>query len=158
VPDETDFQDLFRASYRRLVAQLFLVTTDKSEAEDMVQEAFTRLWMGWDKLHGYDNLEAWVRRVAMNAAISHWRRHSRSTQLDAAAYGVDSEQSMIDLILVLKELPTRYRQALVLYEVVGLSVEEVATEMSTKVGTVKSLLSRGRTALAQLWRNEGAAT
>ena len=129
-PDETEFQDIFRASYRRLVAQLFLVTTDMAEAEDVVQEAFTRLWMGWDKLQGYDNLEAWVRRVAMNAAISHWRRHSRSTKLDAAAYGVDSEQSMIDLMLVLKKLPTRYRQALVLYEVVGLSVDELTTRVS----------------------------
>jgi DNA-directed RNA polymerase specialized sigma24 family protein len=53
-----------------------------------------------------------------------------STKLDAAAYGVDSEQSMIDLTLVLKKLPTRYRQALVLYEVVGLSVDELTTRVS----------------------------
>lgn len=152
MPDDTQFEDLYRSSYARLVAQLYVVTTDRVEAEEVVQEAFARLWAHWGRLREYDNCEAWVRRVAMNTAISRWRRHSRVKNDDFEGHFIDAEVAMVDLALVLRDLPIRYRQALLLYEVVGLSVDEVAAELSTKAGTVKSWLSRGRAALGVLWQ------
>jgi RNA polymerase sigma-70 factor (ECF subfamily) len=73
-PGDRAFEQVYRSSYSTLVGQLFLLTTNRAEAEDVVQEAFARLWGRCRELRGYDNHEAWVRRVAMNLAISRWRR------------------------------------------------------------------------------------
>lgn len=159
LPGEVAFEQVYRSCYARLVGQLFLVTTDHAEAEEAVQEAFTRLWAKWPKLQHYDNPEAWTRRVALNIAVSRWRRGRRSVQLPAAddlaaRPGLESS----DLVVALQALPVKQRQALVLHHVAGLPVAEVAAEMSAPPGTVKSWLSRGRAALARLVQDKEATS
>ncbi len=159
LPGEAAFEQVYRSCYARLVGQLFLVTTDRAEAEEAVQEAFTRLWAKWPELQDYDNPEAWTRQVAINIAISRWRRHRRNIQLYAAGDMTtlpDSDSG--DLVAALRALPAKQRRALVLHYVAGLSVAEVAVEMSARPGTVKSWLSRGRAALARLVQNKEAST
>ena len=159
LPGEVAFEQVYRSCYARLVGQLFLVTTDHAEAEEAVQEAFTRLWAQWPKLRHYDNPEAWTRRVALNIAASRWRRRTRGVQLSAAhdlAAGPGPEGS--DLVVALRALPVKQRQALVLHHVAGLQVAEVAAEMSARPGTVKSWLSRGRAALARLVQDKEATS
>src|ERR1700690_1795204 len=73
----TNFTDLYAASFARLVGQVTVVTADREAAEDAVQEAFGRLWKRWESLRFYDQPEAWVRHVAINVAISGWRRLRR---------------------------------------------------------------------------------
>ena len=69
-----EFTELYASSFARLVGQVTVVTADREAAEDAVQEAFGRLWKRWESLSAYDRPEAWVRRVAINVAISRWRR------------------------------------------------------------------------------------
>jgi RNA polymerase sigma-70 factor (ECF subfamily) len=147
--DEVTFESIYRASYPRLVGQLFVVTVSRADAEEVVQEAFSRLWARWSQVRGYDNIESWVRRVALNLAIGRWRRTWRNEPfVDSASSRDDPAGSEVAVLTALGKLPPEQRAALLLHHVVGLSVEEVANEMSTKVGTVKSWLSRGRVALA----------
>ena len=61
-PGGGGFEAVYRASYPRLVGQLYVVTTSRAEAEEVVQEAFARLWARWDQVSGYENIEAWVVR------------------------------------------------------------------------------------------------
>lgn len=146
--DNRMFEEIYRGSYSLLVGQLFLVTTSRAEAEEVVQEAFARLWGRWSLLKDYENIESWVRRVAMNYAIDRWRRSMRHDQLPENMFGNDDPAgSNITVVMGLRRLPIKQRSALFLHHVVGLSVEEVANEMSTKSGTVKSWLSRGRVTL-----------
>jgi DNA-directed RNA polymerase specialized sigma24 family protein len=56
------------SSYRRLLGQLFAVTGDLAEAENLLQEAYARAFVRWSRVGGYDLPEAWVRRVALNLA------------------------------------------------------------------------------------------
>jgi hypothetical protein len=53
------FEGVYRASYPKLVGQLYVVTTSRAEAEEVVQEAFARLWARWDQVGGYEKIEAW---------------------------------------------------------------------------------------------------
>jgi RNA polymerase sigma-70 factor, ECF subfamily len=154
---EDDFERCFKASYRRLVGELTVVTTSQAEAEEVVQEAFGRLWRAWAQVCAYDNVEAWVRRVAINVAIDRWRRDTRLGRLDEAARTTvdDPADSALAVLSELRRLSTDQRVALLLHHVVGLSVDEVATEMSTRPGTVKSWLSRGRAALERLLEERG---
>src|SRR5918996_1464933 len=72
-----DFDRFYAAAFARLVGQLALVTGDRHEAEDVVQEAMARAAPRWARLRAYDAPEAWVRRVAFNLAVSGRRRARR---------------------------------------------------------------------------------
>jgi RNA polymerase sigma-70 factor (ECF subfamily) len=143
----TSFEAIYRDSYSRLVGQLTMVTTSRVEAEDVVQEAFSRLWERWSGVQGYDNVETWVRRVALNSAIGRWRRLRRHVALADAPSLDDPTGSDVAVLLALRRLPPTQRAALFLHHLVGLSVDDVAVELSAKTGTVKSWLHRGRASL-----------
>ncbi len=146
------FDDLFRSTYSRLVGQLFAITTNRSEAEEAIQEAFARLWSNWEQLKAYDNLEAWVRRVAINVAVTRWRSQAKLARLGVEDLASKCEVSALQVILVqgLRQLRTAHRKALVLHYIAGLTVEEIAVELSTSPSTIKSWLSRGRSKLKSL--------
>jgi RNA polymerase sigma-70 factor (ECF subfamily) len=145
----TTFTDLYASSFARLVGQVAVVTADRGAAEEAVQEAFGRLWKRWEVLSGYENPEAWVRHVAVNLAISRWRRIRRLRPLGdmVRAAREDDPVTRHDVQEALAALPVRQRHALLLHYVLGLPVSEVAREMSAPEGTVKSWLFRGRQAL-----------
>jgi RNA polymerase sigma-70 factor (ECF subfamily) len=152
VPTDDEFEDFYAAAYGRLVAQLALVTGDRSDAEDVVQEAMLRAMQRWSRIRRYDVPEAWVRRVAMNLAVNRFRRARRKLAVlarllpDAAPAELDDEQLQLDEALA--KLPLRYRRVLVLCYVAGLSVDEAAAELRLSRNTVKTQLARGRSALA----------
>lgn len=66
-----------QAAYARLVGQLFSVTGSLEQAEDVVQEAFIRALDRWPRIQAYDVPVLWVRRVAINLAVSEIRRLRR---------------------------------------------------------------------------------
>jgi RNA polymerase sigma-70 factor (ECF subfamily) len=102
-------------------------------------------------MQGYDNVEAWVRRVALNVAIGRWRRFRRHVTFTDGPSLDDPTGSEVAVLLALRQLPPPQRAALLLHHLVGLSVDDVAVELSAKTGTVKSWLHRGRASLeAQL--------
>jgi RNA polymerase sigma-70 factor, ECF subfamily len=148
-----EFEELYTSTFGRLVGQLFLVTGDLHEAEEVVQEAFTRAAGRWHRLRDYDQPELWVRRVAINLATDGRRRRRRLAvlaQLDAEAAAVVPPISVDGLAVAaaLATLPRRQRQVVVLHYLLDLPVREVASQLSMPVGTVKSRLARARSALA----------
>jgi RNA polymerase sigma-70 factor (ECF subfamily) len=74
------FEEFYGGAVGRLVGQLFPVTGDLHEAEEVVQEAFTRAAARWSRLRDYDVPEAWVRRVAMNLAADRARTVRRQAR------------------------------------------------------------------------------
>src|SRR5215207_8126692 len=148
------FEAFYAATFGRLLGQLYPVTGDVHEAEDVVQEAFARAAVRWSRLRDYDVPEAWVRRVAMNLAAERARRLRRRARAILRAgpppHAPQVSIEALDLLAALRTLPIRQRQALVLHHLVGMPVEEVARTLSLPSGTVKSSLARGRRALAVL--------
>ena len=116
--DTNGFEEFYTATVGRLLGQLFPVTGDLHEAEEVVQEAFARASTRWARLRDYDVPEAWVRRVAMNlAADRHRRRHRQLAALQrdrppASVPPVSVEA--LALAHALATLPIRQRQAIVL--------------------------------------------
>ena len=74
------FEEFYTGAISRLLGQLFLVTGDLHEAEEVVQEAFARASVRWSWLRDYNAPEAWVRRVAMNLAADHARKLRRQAR------------------------------------------------------------------------------
>ena len=156
-----DFEGFYRANYARLVGQMVAVVGDVHEAEDVVQEAFARASLHWPRVRGYHAPEAWVRRVALNYALSGLRRAryrrravERLARRDEAVPAATAE--VVDMVAALRRLPPRQREVLVLYYVVELPVEEIGRQLRLPVGTVKSRLARGRTALARQLGPDGS--
>ena len=153
--DTEGFEEFYTATVGRLLGQLYPVTGDLHEAEEIVQEAYARASTRWARLRDYDLPEAWVRRVAMNLATDRGRRLQRQARalLRAGPPATVPPASVEALALAealraLRALPVRQRQAIVLHHLVDLPVEEVAATLGARTGTVKSWLARGRRALA----------
>lgn len=156
--DAADFDEFYLASRDRLVLQVAALTGDPAEALDHVHEAFVQAWRRWEQIKDYDDPQAWVRRVAHNRAISRWRRARRSIlRADAGADRLVLDPEQHEVIAALQGLAPRQREAIVLHHLAGYPVEQVAQRMDTPVGTVKSLLSRGRNRLAELLREQERA-
>lgn len=155
VSEDGDFDRFYRGARDRLVMQIAALTGDVAEAQDHVQEGFARAWARWDRVSRYEDPEGWVRRAAYHRAVSAWRRARRL--LPRAEVHEDSAQfdpDQLPVIDALKKLSAGERQALVLQALVGLSVADIAAELSAPPGTVKSWLSRGRARLARELRAE----
>ncbi|MBD3944910.1 sigma-70 family RNA polymerase sigma factor [Nocardioides ganghwensis] len=149
--EPASLRDVFDASYRRLVVQLFGVTGSMDEAEDLVQEAFARAAAAGRRFARVDNPEAWLRRTAINAHRSRWRkmRNGRRAQERILPprdpVGLEDHLEIID---ALRALPEPQRHVIALHYLADLPVEEIADELGVPPGTVRSRLSRGREALA----------
>ena len=152
--DSGDFDVFFAATAARLQGQLYLLTGDREEARDCVQEAFERAWLRWPEVSALAAPEAWVRTVARRLAVSRWRRarHSAAAWLHrhhASETSGPPSEDHIELVRALQHLPNAQREAHVLHHLCDLDVAAVADETGTNINTVKSRLARGRAALAE---------
>ena len=146
------FEEFYTGAVGRLLGQLFLVTGDLHEAEEVVQEAFARASVRWSWLRDYNAPEAWVRRVALNLATDRARRGRRRLaalrRLGPPAPTPPPQVEDLALLEALRGLSIGQRQVLVLHYLVGMPVQEVARTLGVPSGTVKVRLARGRSALA----------
>lgn len=150
-----DFDEFYSCSAARLIRHGYALTGDMTEAQDIAQEAFARAWQRWAMVRACDSPEAWVRRVATNLAASRWRR----IRVARAAAARTAEQhtpevstDTVALVNGLRTLPERQRTVLVLHYMCDLTIDQIAAELGCPAGSVKSWLSRGRTALAEAVR------
>lgn len=148
--------DAYRAHYRKLVGQLYALTRDLAEAQDVVHEAYARALARPARFLAVQDPEAWLRTVAMNVARTRYRRRWILDRLLLAGRVDRPEQTVPDLspdrvvlVAALRRLPRRTREAIVLHHLADLPVDEVAVALGVSAGTVKSRLSRGRAALAR---------
>ncbi|HTU40044.1 MAG TPA: SigE family RNA polymerase sigma factor [Acidimicrobiales bacterium] len=140
---EVAFADLYRLAYR--VA--YRILGDRSDAEDVAQEALARATIRWAKLH--DRPEGWVSRVASNLAVDRYRRRRREPTIPTGPLGIVDERSVerSDLVTALRRLPRRQREVVVLRYLADLSEADVADALGCSVGSVKTHASRGLAAL-----------
>ncbi|HTR70447.1 MAG TPA: SigE family RNA polymerase sigma factor [Mycobacteriales bacterium] len=141
-------RDAYRVAYRLL--------GDRSEAEDVAQEACARTYARWSSVR--DHAEPWCIRVASNLALDHLRARTRAikrnerlraneTTPTAPGSAVDHR---LDLYAALEGLPRRQREAVVLRYLSDLSEAQTADLMGCSVGSVKTHASRGLAALKEV--------
>jgi RNA polymerase sigma-70 factor (ECF subfamily) len=152
---ELEFDSFYAVTRPRLLHQLTIVTLDREQAADALQEAYVRAWQRWDRLVLYDDPEAWVRTVAYRRCVSHWRRLATARRAAPEVAVAESTPAVAtaEVVAVRQALATLsqdHRAVLVLHELCDLSVEEIAHTLHVPRGTVKSRLARGRAALAAL--------
>ncbi|MEU4472154.1 SigE family RNA polymerase sigma factor [Micromonospora sp. NPDC023888] len=153
---ELVFDDFYHAHFRGLVVQLTAYTGDRGQAQDLVQEAFCRAYARWDRIAGYEDPVAWVRKVAWNLGHNRWRRlRTAQTWLlrQRETHVPEPSPDRVALTAALATLPPKQRRAVVLHYLADLTVAEIAAQEQVAEGTVKSWLHRGRATLAAQLRD-----
>jgi len=151
--DTQQIRDLYASSYRQLVVQMYAMTCDLGEAQDVVQEAFAKALAAPRQFAFKTNPEAWLRTVAVNLLRSRWRRqrtlHRILRQPEIRPDTVPgASPDHVALVTALRDLPEGQRATIALHYFADLPIADVADTLGVSVGTVKSRLSRGRQALA----------
>ena len=151
--DSASFDGFYDATRGHLLRQLTAMTADPELAADCLQDAYERAWQRWPRVGSLDDPQSWVRTVAWRAAVSQFRRRAVARRLAPALRrqlddGPPRLEEAWDVQTALRAMNPERRRALVLYEMGGLSVEQVAAETNVPLGTVKSRLARGRAELA----------
>jgi RNA polymerase sigma-70 factor (sigma-E family) len=162
---ELEFAVFVRAHTTGLLRTAYLLTGSAAAAEDLVQDTFVRLYPKWGRVQEADAPVAYVRRSMTNNFLNEKRRASsrdlttdsvpdRVADYDAYAQLIDRDQVQV----LLARLPERQRAALVLRYFSDLPDDEIATALDCRVGTVRSLISRGLAALREHGIGDGPTT
>lgn len=143
--DETaspsSFDVFYRAHYAWAVNVAYLLTDDRGVAEDLVQDAFSRMHSRFADL---DNPGAFLRVCVVNASRSwHRRRRREDRRLQSTAQPSPPVLDARELLDALDRLPHRQKAVLVLRYYADLTEAEIAEALDCRPGTVKSLAARG---------------
>lgn len=147
------FEEFFRAEYAALVRLMVGTTGRVGVAEELAQDALLAAHRRWSTVRSLDRPELWVRRVAINRAISRHRRVLAEVaaltrvRADTAAAGSDVEPDD-DLWRAVRALPRRQAAAIVLSAVSGFTLAEIGEVLGCSAETARTHLRRARERLA----------
>ncbi|HVR33095.1 MAG TPA: sigma-70 family RNA polymerase sigma factor [Acidimicrobiia bacterium] len=144
------FESFFAREYRPVLALAFVLTGDRTAAEDLAQEAFLAAFREWPSI---SSPGSWVRATVSNRAMSWWRRTyaarraiTRLTGSEPAVWEMPEDtEGFWDEV---RRLPRRQAQTISLYYLEDRSADEIGALLGCEPSTVRIHLSRGRRALA----------
>ena len=147
------FEELFLDVHDRLYRALYFITGSSADAEELMQDAFLKLWERWDRLDTIEDPVAYLFRVALNGVRMRARRARVAARRILPAAGTrdpfDDVDLRDDVRRMLRGIPPRQRTAIVLTEIFGYSSEQAARIMGIQPTTVRVLASQGRAALRE---------
>ena len=169
--DTEAFERLVETYENKIYTLALRMSGSPDDAGDIAQEAFLAAWRGLPSFRGEANFATWLYRLASNAAIDYLRRQRKQRgelSLDDEELGLDAvdagpgpqdaaegEEVRSAVAAGLGALSEGHRQVLVLRELQGLSYEEIAAVLAVDLGTVKSRISRARSALRKILLESG---
>jgi RNA polymerase sigma-70 factor (sigma-E family) len=160
-PDQ-EFLDFVKSRAAPLHRMAYLLCGDWHLADDLVQETLAKSFRHWHRVQRADNPDAYVRRMLVNEARRHWRRHRNAAgPVDLTGWepGVPDAATAVTnrvaLFQALLTLPARQRATIVLRYLEGMSERETAAVLGCGEGTVKSQTSRALSSLRAYLEPEG---
>jgi RNA polymerase sigma factor (sigma-70 family) len=145
------FDEFFQEEHERLFKALYFVTGDRHDAEELMQDAFLKLWERWDDIDRIDDPTAYLFRVALNGFRMRRRRAAMALRRLVPATeerDVFLEAEMrADVRRLLLEVTPRQRAALLLVDLLGYPSEQAARILRVRPSTVRALATQGRRAL-----------
>jgi RNA polymerase sigma-70 factor (ECF subfamily) len=150
----TDFEAFFQVHHADLFGALYLITRNRHEAEEIMQDAFLKVLERWERVGSLTDPVGYLYRTAMNLFRKRWRRASLMLRHTAGLTPQDDEISLIetrvDVVRAMASLSPRQRAVVVLTELLEFSSEEAGRMLGIAPGTVRMHASRGRAALADM--------
>jgi RNA polymerase sigma-70 factor (ECF subfamily) len=156
---QLDLDRFVAAEYPKVVAAVGLITGDRQNAPDAVQDAMVRL-LATPHRQEILNVAAWVTVVASNRVRDSYRKRGAEqralAKISVPREGIEDAAELLDFDVqkALAKLPQQQRQVVVLHYLLDQSVETIAEGVGVSTGTVKTHLHRARKTLAMLLRKE----
>jgi len=128
---------------------------ERSEAEDILQEGFIKIFSYIKKFEGRGSFEGWMKRVIVNTAITHYHKNSKhnkyhydivdvqETTFEKKTYK-ESDYTINELNKIIQSLPEGYRVVFSLYAIEGYKHKEIAKLLKIDINTSKSQYSRAK--------------
>jgi len=163
------FEELAVPLFDQLYNFAHWLTKDRTEAEDLVQETYTKALRGFSSFQLGTNFRAWMYRILRNTFLTSRTglRATRTVPLEPEEDSIElaiewetPEGALIDrsnwqlIQSAIEELPLHYREILLLCDLEEMSYREISETLSIPLGTVMSRLSRARNALAEVVRRK----
>ena len=170
--DDAAWEEMVRTHTRRVYAICYRFTGKDSEAQDLSQEVFLRVFRNLKSFRsGEGSLVVWLTRLTRNLLIDHYRR----TRQDRATDSIEDQLPVLEertavasrtdgllagreaselLQGALAKLSPELRETVILRDLQQLEYREIAQVLKVPEGTVKSRLNRGRTELARILRKQ----
>jgi RNA polymerase sigma factor (sigma-70 family) len=145
------FDEFFDEEHERLFKALYFVTGNRQDAEELMQDAFMKLWERWDQIDRISDPAGYLFRVALNGF--RMRRRRAATALRRLAPVADERdlfaeaEMRADVQRLLLGLSVRQRAALLLVDLLGYPSEQAARILRVRPSTVRALATQGRRAL-----------
>ena len=187
---EEAFGILIAQYHQPLYSLIARSLTDPTDAADITQEVFIKVFRSIRGFHGESSLRTWLYRIAVHEASNQrrwWTRHKKQEMtIDSPVESSDSGDEGVSLAgtladrgdspfeyaaqaelrqqveEALRQVPEAFRTVVVLREIEGFAYDEIAEILNVNIGTVKSRLTRGRSALRALLvsakKNSGSST
>jgi RNA polymerase sigma factor (sigma-70 family) len=145
------FDEFFEDEHERLFKALYFVTGNRQDAEELMQDAFMKLWERWDQIDRIADPTGYLFRVALNGF--RMRRRRAATALRRLTPVVEERDPFVDAEMradvqrLLLGLTVRQRAALLLVDLLGYTSEQAARILRVRPSTVRALATQGRRAL-----------
>jgi len=169
---EAAWEDLVRLHTRRVYSICYRFTNSDSEAQDLTQDVFLRVFKNLKSFRAGEGLfVVWLTRLTRNLLIDHYRR----TRMDRATESIEDQVAALEestaalartegmvagreaselLQAALQKLSPELRETVILRDLEELEYREIAEVLNVPEGTVKSRLNRGRAELARVLRRK----
>jgi RNA polymerase sigma-70 factor (ECF subfamily) len=147
----TRFDAFFQEEHVRLYQALYFISGDRHDAEELMQDAFLKLWERRNDLDRIDDPTGYLFRVALNGF--RMRRRRAGIAMRRVMPAVEPRDSFVeaearaDIQSLLRRLTPRQRAALLLVDLLGYPSEQAARILGVRASTVRSLAAQGRQAL-----------
>lgn len=142
------FETFFQQTHQRLFGGLCLVTGNRHEAEEIVQDAYMKVWERWERVSGMDDATGYLFRTAMNGFRSRYRRASlalrRRMTLAPSVDDLAAVEDRDEVVRILRPLSPAERASIVLTTMFGYSSEEAGRLLGVKAATVRAHATRAR--------------
>lgn len=153
---EQGFADYFASRSGAMRGTAYILCGDWHRAEDLVQNAFVKLYRAWHRIAAHETLDAYTRQILIRTFLDENRRgfffreKPTAEHADHVAPAAGGPEDRMVLLAALAKIPPRQRAVLVLRFWEDLSVDETARAMGCSAGTVKSQSARALDALRDL--------
>ncbi|AXT50990.1 RNA polymerase sigma factor [Aquimarina sp. BL5] len=163
-------EKMYNVYMPRMLSVSFRYCKNQSDAEDIVQDAFIKVFKNIKKYKHNGTLGSWIERIVVNSAIDHWHKMKKTVLIDNSEFIEESDVQELDEIekdqfskqlsaeklrTLISDLPEQYRYVLNLYAIEGYSHKEIGKILKIKESTSRSNYTRARKKLLENMRAIG---
>jgi len=154
--EHINIEDIWNEYYDQLLLFISKRVSDKATAEDLLQNVFLKMLTHIDSLKDSTKIKSWLYQITRNIVIDHFRKTKKPDYI--AEYGSEEYNEMPDDVMeeveswvapFIHNLPEKYREALILSEIKGMSQKEMAIYLGISYPAAKTRVHRGRLLLKQ---------